>query len=139
MSARPSDKTLRLLHILKEDARVPPEVAEWIVRNEAGPLCESPADFAQLWTTDTVANGPGVDVLDRWSPPIDTSTFAGRKLAGRLKTAWDYCCQDLAGEAKLLAAPPKPEDETETQLWPDVRRQSCEETVFKLYRLKLAP
>ena len=137
--SRPVNKQLRLLHILVQEASVPPNVAEWIATHADGPQCETPADFAQLWSAGTVEDGPKVDVLDIMPTPIDVKTFAGRRLAGRLRTAWQYCQQDTAGEAKSLAEPPKAEEENDTQSWPDARRKSCADEVFRLYRLTLQP
>ena len=138
-AARPTEKKERLLHILVREAAVEDDIARWIINNEHGPQCESPADFAQLWTKSTADSGPKVDVLDHIEPKIDTETFKGRKMMGRLRTAWDYCCHDHAGEAKELAAPPVQEQEDSRQLWPDGRRTSCENAVTKLYKVKLDP
>ena len=114
-------------------------IARWIIEDENGPQCESPADFAQLWTSTTADTGPKTDILDNLEPKVDTTTFKGRKLAGRLRTAWDYCCHDHAGEAKALAEPPPAEEESSTQLWPDARRSNCEQAVARLYKVKLDP
>ena len=139
MAARPVEKKSRLHHILVVEAGVAENIAKWITDDEEGPQCESPADFAKLWSTATMATGPKVDVLDRMDPVISTDTFKGRKIAGRLQAAWDFCSQDLAGEARQLAAPPKPEEESDTQLWPDPRREACEQATRRLYKLSLAP
>ena len=56
-AARPMEKRERLLHILMKEAEVEESVAKWIVEADAGPQCESPADFAKLWTQATVADG----------------------------------------------------------------------------------
>lgn len=136
-AARPTEKKERLLHILVHEAAVEEAIARWIIEDENGPQCESPADYAQLWTTTTADTGPKVDILDNLEPKVDTTTFKGRKLVGRLRTAWDYCCHDHAGEAKALAAPPPAEDEDIKQLWPDARRNTCEQAVLKLYKVRL--
>ena len=139
MSARPADKKLRLTHIFVQEAGVPDNIADWILNHVDGPQCESPADFAQLWSSSTVEGGPKVDVLDLITPLVDATTFAGRRLAGRLRTAWEYCKQDIAGEAKLLAEPPKAEEEHDLQPWPDSRRRTCADEVLRLYKLILKP
>ena len=108
MAAHPVEKKSRLHHILVVEAGVAENIAKWITDDEEGPQCESPADFAKLWSTATMATGPKVDVLDRMDPVISTDTFKGRKIAGRLQAAWDFCSQDLAGKARQLAAPPIP-------------------------------
>ena len=131
MAARPADKKARLHHILVVEAGVDEKIAKWITESGDGPQCESSAYFAKLWTDSTMATGPKVDVLDDFEPPIDTSTFQGRKVVGRLQTAWGFCCQDHAGEARLLAAPPKVEEERDSQLWPDARRETCEASIKK--------
>ena len=48
MAGRPTDRKLRLLHILKEEAQVDADVATWIVEADEGPQCESPADLAKF-------------------------------------------------------------------------------------------
>ena len=98
-----------------------------------------PADCVQLWTSTTADTGPKVDILDNLEPKIDTTTFKGRKMMGRLRTAWEYCCHDHAGEAKALAAPPTAEEEDSGQLWPDARRNTCESAVARLYKVRLDP
>ena len=77
--------------------------------------------------------GPQIDILSAQSPPINTDGFKGRKIAGRLQVAWDYCCQDHAGEAQRLAAPPKQEDDFVDKAWSDDRKDSCHENVKKSY------
>ena len=139
MANRPSDKKLRLVHILVQEAEVTASIAEWIISHEDGPQCESPADFAQLWTDEAAKLGPKVDVLDRIDPPIDSTTFAGRRIAGRLRTAWTFCAQDVAGEAKMRAEPAKAEEHGELQPWPDARRQSCTDEVLRLYKAIFRP
>ena len=139
MSSRPTDKQLRLKHILVQEAEVQDEIADWIINHTDGPQCESPADFAQLWTDGASDLGPKVDVLDRIDPPIDAATFAGRRIAGRLRTAWTFCVQDVAGEAKMRAEPAKPEDSNELQPWPDARKQSCTDAVKMLYKTVFKP
>ena len=139
MAGRPADKMLRLKHILVEEAGVEERIADWLITDANGPMCESPADFAQLWTETTVADGPKVDVLALIDPPIDATTFAGRRTAGRLRTAWTFCTQDVAGDAKLRAEPPKPDDPGELQPWSDERRDSCAADVLRLYKVVFKP
>ena len=115
------------MHILVQEVGVDEAIATWVITGENGPQCESPSDFAKLWTSSTATTGPKVDILDNLESPIDTTTFKGRKIMGRLQTAWDYCCHDHAGEAKALAEPPMAEEED--QLWPDLRRSTCEAAV----------
>ena len=110
MASRPADKKLRLHHILTIEAGVDENIAKWIAEAEHGPQCESPADVAKLWASHTIDIGPKLDVLELQAPTIDATSFKGRKLLGRLQTAWDYCTQDHAGESHMLAKPPKTEE-----------------------------
>ena len=121
------------MHILTVEAGVPEEVATWIMENDIGPRCECPADYAKLFPAEGVTEGIKVDILAAQQPPISTDGFKGRKIAGRLHTAWDYCCQDHAGEAQRLAAPNPDEDEHAEKPWPEPRKLSCHEAVKAAY------
>ena len=60
--------------------------------------------------------------------------FKNRKLIGRLKTAWDYCTQDLNGEAQRLSKPGAVDDEDFIDApWPEVRKENCHSEVRRLY------
>ena len=126
-------------HMLVQEAHVQEAIADWILSHEDGPQCESPADFAQLWTEDAVSQGAKVDVLDLIVPPIDATTFAGRRTAGRLRTAWTFCTQDVAGDAKLRAEPAKKDTNEEMQPWCDERRKTCTEEVLRIYKVIYKP
>lgn len=118
------------MHILVQEASADQGLAKWIMDDPSGPECEAPAAFAKLWTTATVAEGPTVGMLDRQDPVIDAGTFKGRKVAGRLETAWGYRTQDHAGEAIALATDTKQNDEDASgKPWPDARKKYCAEEV----------
>ena len=51
--ARPTDKKLRIRHILINEASVDEDVVKFMMDAEAGPQIECPADLAKLWTEAT--------------------------------------------------------------------------------------
>jgi len=133
--ARPTDKKLRIRHILVNEASVDEDVVKFMMEAEAGPQIECPADLAKLWTEATSTDGPATDILANLTPPIDKAGFKGRRLIGRLLTAWDYAKADHAGHAVALAAPEVPEIEPafEDGPWPEARKGLCTKAVRDAY------
>ena len=96
-------------------------------------MCECPADLAKLWNERTVTDGPATDILGNLDPKIDPTGFKGRKIIGRLQTAWDYAKADHAGAAEALAQPEMKEESHEDSPWPEDRKASCAKSVRDAY------
>ena len=109
------------------------EIVKFIMDHANGPQCECPADLAKLWNDKTITEGPTTDVLGNMDPKIEPTGFKGRKLIGRLQTAWDYAKADHAGAAEALAQPDKVEEAHEDSPWPEDRKATCAKSVRDSY------
>ena len=138
MSARPTDPALRVLHIMVNDAKVPSDVADWIMKDAAGPMAQSPGDLARFWSQATVVAGAMADVLALMNPPQDHGVV-GRRIGGKIEQAWKYCFADFEGEAVQKAMPLAKDDGTDKD-WEEDRKIRAHEKVASIYGgLELGP
>jgi len=131
--ARPVDKKLRLKHIMEVEAGVDADIVKWMMEATDGPQLECPADLAKLWTDATCKDGPITDVLGNQDPKIEPARLKGRKLVGRLQTAWDYAKADHTGAAEKLSEPAPADTPFEDAPWPEDRKASCGKAVRDAY------